>query len=60
MPTLLEHFDEVNVWLQALHQSASRCGAEATQRILSEALPMSEVERTRTFVKAIKPLGMAV
>jgi len=54
VPTLLDHFDEVYVWLNALQNSGSRCDPLLGAKIVKELLPKSEVERCHTFVRAIK------
>lgn len=53
VPALLDHFDEVYVWLHALQNSGSRCDRELAAKIVRD-LPKSVVERCHTFVRAIK------
>ncbi|CAE7663112.1 unnamed protein product [Symbiodinium pilosum] len=55
VPTLLDHFDEVYVWVSALQNSAKRC--ETTKhaaKLVKGLLPSGDLERCRTFVRAIK------
>ncbi|CAL1151409.1 unnamed protein product [Cladocopium goreaui] len=53
VPALLDHFDEVYVWLNAVQNSGSRCDPELAAKIVRD-LPKSVVERCHTFVRAIK------
>ncbi|CAK9112205.1 unnamed protein product [Durusdinium trenchii] len=54
VPTFLDHFDEVYVWLNALQNSSTRCDREWGGKIVKKLLPKSEVDRCQTFVRAVK------
>ena len=51
--SLIHHFRQVYVWLNALQNSGSRCDRELAAKIVRD-LPKSVVERCHTFVRAIK------
>lgn len=55
VPALLDYFDEVYVWVSALQNSAKRCDSIGhAAKLVKDILPSGDVDRCRTFVRAIK------